>query len=117
MRIINYVVLWEKLGEYARRAGRVSARPLLLLYFVMKNPDTPKSDKLLILSTLSYLVLPVDLIDAKRLPIIGWLDEVISLSVAYQRVCKYITPEIEFKVEMILDKWFPVYTKYELVEE
>lgn len=117
MRIINYVALWERLGEYARKAGRVSARPLLLLYYVMKSPDTPKSDKLLIFSTLSYLVLPVDLIDAKRLPIIGWIDEVVSLSVAYQRVCKYITPEIEYNVDMILDKWFPVFTKYELVEK
>lgn len=117
MRIINYAALWERLGEYTRRVGWVSARPLLLLYYVMKSPDTPKSDKLLIFSTLSYLVLPVDLIDVKRLPIIGWVDEVISLSVAYQRVCKYITLEIEFKVDMILDKWFPVFTKYELVEK
>ena len=80
IRIINYAALWGKVGEYARRAGRVGARPVLLLYYVMKSPHTPKSDKLLIFSTLSYLVLPIDLIDAKRLPIIGWIDEVVSLS-------------------------------------
>lgn len=117
IRIINYAALWGKVGEYARRAGRVGARPVLLLYYVMKSPHTPKSDKLLIFSTLSYLVLPIDLIDAKRLPIIGWIDEVVSLSVAYQQVCKYITPEIEWKVDRLLDKWFPVYAKYELLAE
>ena len=86
--IINYSLLWEKLGDYARKAGRASARPLLLLYHVMKSPDTPKSDKLLIASAISYLVLPIDLISAKRLPIIGWIDEVVSLTITYQKVCK-----------------------------
>jgi uncharacterized membrane protein YkvA (DUF1232 family) len=73
---------------------------------VLKSPDTPKSDKLLIVSTLSYLVLPIDLLSAKRLPIIGWIDEVVSLTVAYQKVCKYITPEIESEVDRVLDSWF-----------
>ena len=117
MCIINYAALWQKVGEYARRAGRASARPVLLLYYVMKSPQTPKSDKLLIFSTLSYLVLPIDLILAQCLPFIVLIDEVVSLSVAYQRVCKYITPEIEWKVDRLLDKWFPVYAKYELLAE
>ena len=65
---INTKVLKEKLQEYATKVGRISARPLLLLYFIMVSKDTPKSDKLMILSTISYLILPVDLISAKRLP-------------------------------------------------
>ena len=72
--IIDTKVLKDKLHEYAMKVGRISARPLLLLYFIMVSKDTPKSDKLLILSTISYLVFPVDLISAKRLPIIGWMD-------------------------------------------
>ena len=74
---------------------------------MLKSPDTPKSDKLLIVSALSYLVLPIDLISAKRLPVIGWIDEIVSLTIAYQKVCKYITPEIQWKVDNILDRWFP----------
>lgn len=114
--IINYPVLWKKIGEYARRAGRASACPVLLLYYVMKSPDTPKSDKILIVSTLSYLVLPIDLVSARRLPIIGWIDEIVSLTIAYQKVCKYITPEIQSKVESILDRWFPE-TIYEVLTD
>ena len=109
---INTKVLKEKLQEYATKVGRISARPLLLLYFIMVSKDTPKSDKLMILSTISYLVFPVDLISAKRLPIIGWIDEAFSLSVAYQKVSKNITPEIERKTDALLDKWFPEYTSY-----
>ena len=110
--IIDIEVLKDKLQEYATKVGRISARPLLLLYFIMVSKDTPKSDKLMILSTISYLIFPVDLISVKRLPIIGWIDEAFSLSVAYQKVSKNITPEIERKTDAMLDKWFPEYTNY-----
>ena len=109
---INTKVLKEKLQEYATKVGRISARPLLLLYFIMVSKDTPKSDKLMILSTISYLVFPIDFISAKRLPIIGWIDEAFSLSVVYQKVSKNITPEIERKTDALLDKWFPEYSNY-----
>ena len=102
----------DKLQEYAIKVGRISARPLLMLYFIMVSKDTPRSDKLMILSTLSYLVFPIDLISAKRLPVIGWIDEAFSLSVAYQKVSKNITPEIERKTDALLDKWFPENTNY-----
>ena len=69
-RIINYNLLWEKLRDYAVKIGRLGTRPLLLLYLVLKSPQTSKEDKLLIISTLSYLVLPIDILDAKKLPII-----------------------------------------------
>ena len=51
--IIDIAVLKEKLQEYATKVGRISAHPLLLLYFIMVSKDTPKSDKLMILSTIS----------------------------------------------------------------
>ena len=110
--INNKKLLLEKLQEYAIKIGRMSSRPALLLYFVMTSKETPKSDKFLILSTLSYLILPVDIISAKRLPLIGWMDEAVSLTVAYQKVCKYITPSMERKADAILDRWFSTYTSY-----
>lgn len=97
-------VLKDKLQEYTIKVGRISARPLLLLYFIMVSKEIPERDKLMILSTISYLVLPIDLISAKRLPVIGWIDEAFSLSVAYQKVKKSITPEIERKTDALLDK-------------
>lgn len=109
---IDMAVLKDRLHEYALKIGRISARPLLLLYFIMVSKDTPKSDKLMILSTISYLVFPIDFISAKRLPIIGWIDEAVSLSVTYQKVSKNITPEIERKTDELLDRWFPEYTNY-----
>lgn len=60
-----------------------------------------------------YIILPVDILNAKRLPIIGWFDEIASLSVTYQKVRDNITPEIEAKADALLDKWFPEYTEFE----
>lgn len=105
--IINYDMLWKKIREYAIKAGRTSTRPLLLLYYVMKSKETPRADKLMVASAIAYVVLPIDLLSAKRLPIIGWIDEVVSLSVAFQKVCKHITPEMERRADELLDKWFP----------
>ena len=114
-QIINYQVLWDNMKEYALKVGRVAVRPVLLLYYVMRSEETPWKDKLTIFGALAYLVFPVDLLDAKRLPIIGWLDEITSLAVAIQRMSKYITPEMEAEVDSILDRWFPIYTEFEEV--
>lgn len=99
--------------SYAMKVGRVAVRPVLSLYYVMRSEDTPWKDKMTIFGTLAYLVFPVDLLDAKRLPIIGWLDEITSLAITIQRISKYITPEMEAKVDSILDQWFPVYAEFE----
>ena len=115
MTNIDYTSLWDGIKTYAKKVGRVAAHPALLLYYVMKSGKTPVKDKLTIFGTLAYIVLPVDLINSKRLPIIGWIDEVVSLAVAVQRMQKYITPQMERKADEQLDKWFPEYTRYEEV--
>lgn len=115
-KIINYQLLWEKIAHCAKIIGRISSRPVLLLYYVLRSPETPKSDKILIVSALSYLILPIDLFSVKRLPVIGWIDEIISITYAYQKVRKHITPEIEWKVDSILDRWFSE-VEYEIIRE
>lgn len=111
-QIINYQELLDRIMDYAMKVGRVAVRPVLLLYYVMRSNETPWKDKLTIFGALAYLVFPVDLLDAKRLPVLGWLDEITSLAIAIQRMSKYITPEIETKVDNILDRWFPEYADF-----
>lgn len=106
--------LLEKIKDCGKALGRTSMRPVLSLYFVLKSPDTPLSDKLLVVSALSYLILPVDLISARRLPVLGWIDEMAAVTIAYKKVKRHITPEIESEVDNILEKWFPE-LKYELL--
>ena len=84
---------------------------------IIKRFKESKADKLLIFSTLSYLVLPIDILDVKKLPVIGWFDEIASATIAYKKVCKHITPAMEAEVDAILDRWFPGYTPYELISD
>ena len=100
---LDFDQLLEKIKDWGKTLGRTSMRP-----------DTPLSDKLLVVSALSYLILPVDLISARRFPVLGWIDEITAVTIAYKKVKKHITPEIESKVDNILEKWFPE-LKYEIL--
>lgn len=110
---LNASQLWENIKNYAKKVGRVGARPVLLLYYVMKDGTTPRSVKLTVGSALAYLVLPIDLVSGKKHPVLGRLDEASAIVLAYQQVKKYITPEIERKTDETLDKWFAEYTPFE----
>ena len=113
---LNASLLWDKIKEYAKKVGRVGARPVLLLYYVMTDENTPRSVKITVGSALAYLVLPIDLISGKKHPILGRLDEASAIVLAYRKVKNHITPEIERKVDETLDKWFAEYTSYEIVD-
>lgn len=116
---LDYNALWTHITKWSRKAGRAATRPVLLMWYVMRNKDTPRADKWAIFGSLAYLILPIDILDSKRLPIIGWLDEVASLAILVQKMSKYITPEMEMKADAQLDKWFPTdteYMEYELIE-
>lgn len=112
---LDYSALWASICKWSRKAGRAAARPVLLMWYVMRSKDTSSKDKWVIFAALAYLVLPIDILDARRIPVIGWLDEVASLAVMVQKMSKYITPEIQRMVDAQLDKWFPEYTDYEMI--
>lgn len=113
----NASQLWDTIKDYAKKVGRVGARPVLLLYFVMTDENTSRSVKLTIGSALAYVVLPVNLISLKKHPLTGWVDEAAAIAMVVDKVKKQITPEIERKADEVLDKWFPVDTPYEVVKE
>ena len=103
---LDYNALWESICNWSRKAGRAATRPVLLMWYVMRSKETPRADKWAIFGSLAYLILPIDILDSKRLPIIGWLDEVTSLAILVQKMSKYITPEMEMKADEQLNKWF-----------
>lgn len=106
--------LMEKVKPYAQTAGRTTAKPLLQFYYVMVDESTPTLDKALIYAAIFYTISPVSLIPSSVYKILGVLDEGAAILYVYKKVKERITPEIEFKVESILDEWFG--TQYELVE-
>lgn len=102
----NLPLMWEKIKENAKRFGRYTTRQALLMYYVLKSDNTPKSAKLIIYGALAYLVLPVNFISSKRHPILGWADEIAAIAIAYRKGREYVTPEIEQQTEETLNKWF-----------
>ena len=102
----NFEKLQEKLMPYAKTYGRVAAKPVLELYYVLREDSTPAKDKAVIALALGYLLLPSDILPLRKFGIFGLLDDTLSVSVVYKKMQKNITPAVSFKVEMTLDKWF-----------
>ena len=104
---IDYASIREWIKAYAKKAGRVAARPVVLLYLVLRNPATPRKDKWIVYAALAYVMLPVDFIPARRFALLGWTDESAAIAVAYKRVKGNVTPAVEMQADEILNKWFP----------
>lgn len=111
----NLSNLWENIKANAIRFGRGTTRQILLMYYVLKSKETPRTDKVLVYSALAYLILPVNLISIKRHPIIGWFDEATSITIAFQKIRQNITPEMEQQADQTLDRWFAEFTDYEVI--
>lgn len=102
----NFGELFIKIKAHAKKAGRFATKPILELYFVLREESTSRSDKTLIVLALAYLFVPIDLIPFRKFGLLGWLDEAIAINYAYNKMKKQITPQIAFEVERILDEWF-----------
>lgn len=98
--------LMEKIKPYAQTVGRTTAKPLLQFYYVMVDESTPTLDKVLIYAAIFYTISPVSLIPSSVYKLLGVLDEGAAILYVYKKVKERITPEIELKVESILDEWF-----------
>jgi len=98
--------LWGKIGTYAKKAGRVTSKPLLQLYYVLMMGETTTLEKALIVGAILYTVLPFSLIPYKAHKILGLLDEGVAVLYVVKKVQNKITPEINAKVEETMNMWF-----------
>ena len=106
--------LMDKLRPWALKTGRVATRPLLQFYYVMDDDNTSTLDRVLIYAAIFYTILPMDLIPSVIYKFLGVLDDGVAVLYVYKKIKNKITPEINAKVEDILNEWFGV--EYELVE-
>ena len=103
---------WGKVKKLVRKAGIKIVYIALLLYYVMRNPSTPKADRTKILGALGYLLLPTDLIP-DFLPVAGYTDDLAALSWTLYSVAKNITPEVKIQARQKLGEWFEDYDAQE----
>ena len=98
--------MFGKIGNYAKKAGRVATKPLLQLYYVLTMGETTTLEKALIVGAILYTILPFSLIPYKAHHILGLLDEGLAVLYVVKKVQNKITPEIDAKVEETLNIWF-----------
>lgn len=103
--------LWNMIQQNAEKVGMEITRTMLELFYVLKSPDTSMLDKSLIVAALAYQLLPEDVLSKDKYGLLGFLDNTITLSFAYNRVKSSVTPEIERQVNNIISYWFSVESK------
>ena len=104
---------WGKLKKVAKKAGIKVVYAALLLYYVVRNPATPRADRTKILGALGYLLLPTDLIP-DFLPMVGYTDDLAALMWALYSVAKNVTPEVKIQAREKLGEWFRDYDDSDL---
>ena len=62
-----------------KKAGGEVVEKALVLYYVMKDPETPKSSKVIITAALAYFILPFDIIP-DFIPLAGFTDDLAALA-------------------------------------
>ena len=111
----NINALMDKLRPWALKAGRVATRPLLQFYYVLNDENTSALDRLLIYAAIVYTILPMDLLPRAVFGFLGVLDDGIAMLYVYKKIKDKITPEINAKVDELLNEWFGM--EYGLVDE
>ncbi len=96
---------WTKIQKLIIKAGREVVYLALLLYYVLKSPDVPFQQKLIIMSALGYLIWPADLVP-DCIPVAGYADDAAALAAAIEAVHDNITPEIKKQAQEKTDSLF-----------
>lgn len=89
---------WEKIRSIAKRTGSAVIRPVLTLYYTLKDGDVPIKDKLFIIGALGYFIIPTDVIPDFIVGL-GYTDDLAVIAILLKQVKDNITPRIEEKVE------------------
>ena len=84
--------LWRSLKRVAALAGRKVVLSALILFYCLKDRDTPAWAKGVIVGALGYLIMPVDLIP-DLLPGAGYGDDWGAIVAALGTVAAYIKDE------------------------
>lgn len=101
----NATSILEHIKQQALKGTKESTRMMLELYYVMLSDKTSKFNKLIIAGAFAYQFLPNDFLSKDDYGILGYFDNLSILYVAYKRVKKCVTPEMEEKVENTINSW------------
>ncbi len=96
---------WNKLKNFALKAGKEVIEKALWLYYAAQQPQTPAWAKTVIYGALAYFVLPVDAIP-DAVPVAGFTDDLGTLAAALGTVSMYVTEEVKQLAADKMKGWF-----------
>lgn len=96
---------WEKVKKYAVKAGCPVIRHALVLYYCLRDEDTPAWARTVIIGVLGYFVTPIDAIPDLT-PVVGYTDDLGALVAALAIVEAYIKPAHRDQADKMLKRWF-----------
>lgn len=97
--------LWRTLKRVAVRTGRETLLSALVLFYCLKDHDTPAWARGVIIGALGYLILPTDLVP-DMIPGAGYGDDWGAIVVALGTVAAYIKDEHKEKARAQVERIF-----------
>lgn len=85
---------WDKVKNFAIKAGKEVIEKALWLYYAAQQPGTPAWAKAVIYGALAYFVLPVDAVP-DAIPVAGFTDDLGALAAALGTVAMYVTEDVK----------------------
>ena len=95
----------DKVTKYGKLIGINALYKAVQLWFVQQKPDVPASTKAVIMGALGYLIAPLDFLP-DLMPVLGYTDDLVAITVALIKVQGYIDEEVERKSKHLLAKIF-----------
>lgn len=97
--------LWRSLKKVALSAGRKTVLSALILFYCLKDSETPTWAKGVIVGALGYLILPADLIP-DIIPGAGYGDDWGAIVAALGTVAAYIKDDHKAKAQAQVARFF-----------
>ena len=93
-----------KLGRFAKKLGREGLRQALQMFYVLRRKDLPGKTRALILGSLGYFILPIDIVP-DFIPLLGIGDDLSLIAAAFVAAKMYVDDDVRAKADAKLLKW------------
>ena len=97
--------LFDKIGRVFKKVGMKVIYYVLLLFYVVKDSNTPLKDKMIILGALGYFILPTDFVP-DFIPFVGFTDDIAAIIACISAIKSNITPAVREQAIKKLNDWF-----------
>ena len=86
---------WKKVERVAKKVGATVLLPVFTLYYMLQDDKVSLQHKAYIVGVLGYFILPIDLLPAGILTVIGFKNAIAVMTLVLKLVKDSITPEIK----------------------